>query len=170
MILKTCPGTFLIALLALGLALASPPAARASDSLVEESGCDVMRFVELISFEPTAIGYRGSWLVESAFTGETYTYTYEQADLPAIHGPSGLTADIVEYVSWELEELNVRGTNRTVVTWNFEPFPWTFTFNGEIIRGARYPKGGIGGNGTYDPVTGEVTWEEVTLVFCQSHK
>ncbi|MDH3402678.1 MAG: hypothetical protein OES32_02940 [Acidobacteriota bacterium] len=159
-----------IVFVAMAAVLAAGGAAVQADSLVEDDGCDVMRFVELISFEPTPIGFKGSWLVESAFTGDTYTYSYEHADLPAVYGPTGLTADITAYVSWELEETSAKGTNRTVVSWNFEPSPWTFTFNGEIIRGARFPKGGIGGNGTYDPVAGEVAWDEVTLVFCQSHK
>lgn len=167
---KNRPRMLLLTLVALALALAPPPAARASDSLVENDGCEVMRFVELLSFEPTPIGFRGSWRVESAFTGESYTYVYEHADLPAVYGPTGVTADIAAYVSWELVELGVKGTNRTVVSWNFGSLPWTFTFNGEIIRGTRYPKGGIGGTGSFDPGNGEVSWDEVTLVFCQSHR
>lgn len=154
---------------ALALALILSPglwSAPAAASLIEEDGCDVMELVEVISGDDV----QGAWLVESTFTGETYTYAFEGAYVVLAFAPDGLTGETTGYVSWTLEELGAKGTNRTVVMFDLQGYPWPFTFSGQIIRGTRFPAGGIGGSGTYDPVTGNVDWTEVTLVFCQGHR
>ena len=148
------------------LAIGAPLAGAQPDNFFEADGCDVMAFVEAL--DPGT--HTGSWLVESILTGDRYTYTYDQTDALAVFAPDGLSIQQVIYVNWRLEELGAKGTNRTGVRTQVTQELWPFDFDGEIIRGTKYPRGGIGGTGTYDPATGEVAWDQVNLIFCQSHR
>jgi hypothetical protein len=123
------------------LALSSPLTAAQPANYLEADGCDVMAYVE-----PLPSGsHTGSWLVESLFSGERYTFTYDQVSVLVAIDPSGLSGREVLYVNWRLEELGARGTNRTENRWNVTESLWPFNFDGEIIRATRYPEGGIGG-------------------------
>ena len=148
------------------LAIGLPLSAAEPDNFLEADGCDVLVYVE--SLDPGS--HIGSWLMESIFSGERYTYTYDQTSTLFVFAPDGLSAREVVYVNWRLMELGAKGTNRTEVRFDTSEPIWTFDFDGEIIRGTRFAKGGIGGTGTYDTGTGKIAWTDVTHVFCQGHR
>ena len=148
------------------LAVSSPLTAAQPDNFFEADGCDVLVYVE--SLDPGT--HTDSWLMESIFSGQQYTYTYDQVDALVVFAPDGLSARQVSYVNWRLVELGAKGTNRTEVRLDTSQPIWAFDFDGEIIRGTRYAKGGIGGTGTFNPATGELIWTAATHVFCQGHR
>ncbi len=118
------------------VATGAPVNAAPPDNYLDTDGCDVMVFVEAL---PSG-AHTGSWLVESVFSGERYTYTYDQTSALLTVAPDGLSFREVIYVAWRLEELHAKGTNRTEVRGSradLNQIVVPFDFDGEIIRGTR---------------------------------
>ena len=160
MIQKSFCAVFVLSLLVAG----APLTAGVPDNLLEADGCDAMALVE----ELPPDGHGGKWLMQSAFTGKTYTYTWDSTTVLETVAADGTSAQQTHYVSWRLEEIRgAKGTNRTVCTIDLTQIPYPYHCDGQVIRGKRFPTGGIGSHGAFDPTTGLGVTYLVDHTFCK---